>query len=322
MSRYDFDQEPEDVRNEALRSSQDPSRSNESLNLRGQGSGTGEGKANQEHERGLDIRSNELRDEEIRLDPIERSEERRNREHEPKHKLRDSEVETLVDLGTFRILNRDDLVTYRYGGDQQNADRDLNHLAEHGLIQQRVNYPEREIHLTLSREGLRYLEHNRPSSVSEDQAFHRGFLKRPESSHDATLYRAYQCEAERIRRAGGEVRRVALDFELKKSINQRLAKIHSLPAEEQSREKQQIAQDHGLTVVSGKIPLPDLRLEYETANREQAKVDIELLSSDYRPSQIAAKARAGFTMYALSQDAARLRPALADPELMQEIFSL
>ncbi len=114
-------------------------------------------------------------------------------------------------------------------------------------------------------------------------------------------------EAERIRRAGGEVRRVALDFELKKSINQRLAKIHSLPAEEQSREKQQIAQDHGLTVVSGKIPLPDLRLEYETANREQAKVDIELLSSDYRPSQIAAKARAGFTMYALSQDAARLR---------------
>src|SRR6185437_1533823 len=148
-------QEPEDVRNEALRSSQDPSRSNESLNLRGQGSGTGEGKANQEHERGLDIRSNELRDEEIRLDPIERSEERRNREHEPKHKLRDSEVETLVDLGTFRILNRDDLVTYRYGGDQQNADRDLNHLAEHGLIQQRVTYPEREIHLTLSREGLR-----------------------------------------------------------------------------------------------------------------------------------------------------------------------
>ena len=258
----------------------------------------------------------------MRPDARERLEEKRNRKHEPKHNLRDSHVETLVDLGTFRILNRDDLVTYRYGGHHQNAGRDLNHLAEHGLIQQRVTYPERETYLTLSRDGLHYLEHNRPSSVSEMQAFHRGFLKRPESSHDATLYRAYQREAERIRRAGGEVRRVVLDFELKKSINQRLSKIHSLPLEEQHREKQQIAEDHGLTVVSGKIPLPDLRLEYETADREQAKVDVELLSGDYRPSQIATKARAGFTMYALSQDAARLRPALPDPGLMQEIFSL
>ena len=322
MSRYDFENEPDDIRNEApLPSHKAPGR-DESLSMRGQGGGTGDGKANQQHERGTDVRTDDLRDEEVRLEARERLEERRNREHEPKHNLRDSEVETLVDLGIFRIISRDDLVTYRYGGDHQNADRDLNHLAEHGLIQQRVTYPEREIHLTLSREGLRYLEHDRPSSVSEKQVFHRGFLKRPEANHDATLYRVYQCEADRIRRAGGQVKRVVLDFELKKSINQQLARIHSLPAEEQSREKQQIAQDHGLTVVSGKIPLPDLQLEYETADREQAKVDIELLSGDYRPSQIATKARAGFTMYAFSQDAARLRPALPDPGLMQEIFSL
>ena len=321
MSRYDFDQEPDDTRNEALPKPHNPWGRDESLSLRGQGSGSGKGKANHEHDQELDARSNDSREQEMLSDTRERVEERR-KELDPKHDLRDSEVETLVDLGTFRILNRDDVVTYRYGGDHQNADRDLNHLAEHGLIQQRVTYPEREIHLTPSREGLRYLEHNRPSSVSEDQAFHRGFLKRPESSHDATLYRAYQHEAERIQRDGGQVRRVVLDFELKKSINQRLAKIHSLPLEEQRREKHQIAQEHGLRVVSGKIPLPDLRLEYETADREQAKVDIELLSGDYRPSQIAAKARAGFTMYALSQDTARLRPALPDPGLMQEIFSL
>ena len=322
MSRYDFDQEPDDVRNETLRPIHNASDRDENLSVRGQGSGTGDGKANQNHEPQIDIRSHDLREEEDRLRARERLKERPARGHEPKHNLRDSEVETLVDLGTFRIVSRDDLVTYRYEGVRQNAERDLNHLAEHGLIQQRVTYPEREIHLTLSREGLRYLEHHRPSSVSEAQAFHRGFLKRPEASHDATLYRAYQREAERIRRAGGEVRRVVLDFEFKKSINQRLARIHTLPLEEQRREKLQIAQDHGLTVVNGKIPLPDLRLEYETADREQAKVDIELLSGDYRPSQIAAKARAGFTMYALSQDAARLRPALPDPELMQEIFSL
>ena len=322
MSRYDFDQEPDDMRNEALRPPQKPSGQDESLSLRGQRSGTGDDTTNQEHERGIDVLSNDLRQEEMRLEARDRLEEKRNLEHEPKHNLRESEVEALVDLGTFRIVKRDDLVAFRYGGDQKNAERDLNHLAERGLVQQRITYPERETYLTLSRDGLRYLEHNRPSSVSEKQAFHRGFLKRQEASHDATLYRAYQRESERIRRAGGEVRRVLLDFEFKQSINQRLAKIHSLPSEEQRREKQQIAQEHGLTVVSGKIPLPDLRLEYETADREQAKVDIELLSGDYRPSQIAAKARAGFTMYASLQDAARLRPALPDPELMQEILSL
>ena len=322
MSRYDFDQGPDDMRNEALRSRHNPSGRDESLSLRGQGSGTGGGKTNQEHEREVGVRSSDLRDEDVRLEAKERLEQRRNREHEPEHNLRDSAVGALVDLGTFRIIKRDDLVAYRYGGDHHKGQRDLNHLAEHGLVQQRITYPERETYLTLSRDGLRYLEHNRPSSVSEKQAFHRGFLKHQEASHDATLYRAYQHEAERIRRAGGQVRRVLLDFEFKQSINQRLAKIHSLPLEEQVREREQIAQDHGLTVVSGKIPLPDLRLEYETADREQAKVDIELLSGDYRPSQIATKARAGFTMYALSQDAARLRPALPDPELMQEILSL
>ena len=35
-----------------------------------------------------------------------------------------------------------------------------------------------------------------------------------------------------------------------------------------------------------------------------------------------AKAKAGFVMYALPEDAARLRPAMSDPEIMQEISSL
>jgi len=77
-----------------------------------------------------------------------------------------------------------------------------------------------------------------------------------------------------------------------------------------------------LVVVSGKIPLPDLRLEYETPDQQQAKVDLELVSGEYRQSQIADKARAGFTLYASAQDAARLRPAIADPEIMQDILSL
>jgi len=243
-------------------------------------------------------------------------------ERETRYSLRDSELQTLLDLGTFRIIRRGDLIAYGYPEDAHRANRDLTHLTDRGLIQQRISYPEREVYLTLSRTGQHYIQNHRPAGVSKDQVFHRGFLKRREAQHDATIYRVYQREVARIHDAGGTVTRVVLDSELKQSINQSLANIHSLPADEQRRARHEIAESHGLTVVSGKIALPDLRLEYETLDREQTKVDIELLSGDYRPSQVATKARAGFRMYALSQDAARLRPALPDPELMQEILSL
>jgi hypothetical protein len=62
--------------------------------------------------------------------------------------------------------------------------------------------------------------------------------------------------------------------------------------------------------------------EYETAEREMAKVDLELATGHYHRDNLAAKIQAGFSIYALPQDAARLRPAMADPEIMQEIFSL
>lgn len=282
MSRYDFENEPDDLREEQARSPK----------------------------------------ENIRDSERERPAKDQNLEREQHYKLRDSELHTLIDLGTFRIIKRDDLVTFSYEGNADQARRDLGHLADQGLIQQRIAYPEHNTYLTLSRAGHHYIQSRRPRTVSEDQAFHHGFLKPREARHDATLYRMYQREAERIRNAGGHITRVVLDSELKQSLNRSLANIHSLTADEQRRARQEIAETNGLAVVNGKIPLPDLRLEYETADREQTKVDIELVSGDYRPSQVAAKARAGFTMYALPQDAARLRPALSDPELMQEILSL
>ena len=79
-----------------------------------------------------------------------------------------------------------------------------------------------------------------------------------------------------------------------KSINSRLAKLDSLPETEREQQRRQIAEDHGLSVVDGKIPLPDLRVEYETADREQTKVDVELATADYHRTSLAAKVRAGY----------------------------
>ena len=115
---------------------------------------------------------------------------------------------------------------------------------------------------------------------------------------------------------------MVLDFELKKSINARLARLHSVPEAEREQQRRQIAQDDGLTVVDGKIPLPDLRVEYETADREQTKVDVELATADYHRTSLAAKVRAGFAIYAMKEDLGPLRRALDDPELTREIYSL
>jgi len=235
----------------------------------------------------------------------------------------DSEARTLVDLGTFRALSLQDLSRVRYGGDEKQTRLELNRLIGHqGLIRRSTTYPDRSIYLTLTRKGQRAIEGPKPINVSPWQVFYHGFVKPREAKHDAAPYRIYQAQAERIARAGGRADRVVLDFDLKRSINRKLAKLSSLPQAERSQRRQEVAQEHGLRVVNGKIPIPDVRIECETAEREMAKVELELAAGHYHRAHLAAKIQAGFSIYALPEDAVRLRPAMADPEIMQEIFSL
>jgi DNA-binding MarR family transcriptional regulator len=188
----------------------------------------------------------------------------------------DSEARTLVDIGTFRALTLQDLSRVRYGANEKQTRLELNRLIGQGLIRRSTTYPDRGIYLTLTRKGQRAIEGPKPKDVSLRQVFYHGFVKPREAKHDVALYQIYQAQAERIARAGGRVDRVVLDFELKKSINRKLAKLSSLPQAERSQRTQEVAQEHGLWVVNGKIPIPDVRSEYETAEREIGKVDLEL----------------------------------------------
>jgi hypothetical protein len=74
--------------------------------------------------------------------------------------------------------------------------------------------------------------------------------------------------------------------------------------------------------VGNKIPVPDLRIEYETREGDMGRVDLELSTENYRPRQIADKARAGFSLYASARDADRVRRVLDQHELTAEILSL
>jgi hypothetical protein len=243
-------------------------------------------------------------------------------DRERTYELRDSEVKTLTDIGAFRALNVNDLVAHRYGGDVGEARRDLENLERQGLLLRRTVYPDNISYVTLTKAAHKLVESRQSRNSGAQQVFYDGFVKDREARHDAAIYRLYQQEAARIERDGGKVHRVVLDFELKRSVNRKLAKLQSLPPDEQAKRKQEIADEHHLPVVNGRIQLPDLRLEFEGPDQDMGRVDLELVTGDYHHAGLARKTQAGFQMYGLPEDEARLRPAMADPEIMLDILSL
>jgi hypothetical protein len=88
--------------------------------------------------------------------------------------------------------------------------------------------------------------------------------------------------------------------------------------------KEEVAARYHLKVVSGEIPIPDLRVEYVRENdNEIQRRDLELATDHYRPRGLAQKARAGFQIYARRGDTdATFRRIRDDRELSAAIFSL
>jgi hypothetical protein len=237
-------------------------------------------------------------------------------ERDRAYHLRESEVHTLGELGKFRVIATEDLATHAYQDHREEMEHDIRNLAQQGLVRQGAfEGPEasRREMLTLTKEGHRLVHTNR--FVREGQSTYHGFVKPKETNHDADIYRLYQKEASRILDQGGKNLRVVLDFELKKKLNRDFATFGA-------ESRQEIASRHGLQVVGEKIPVPDLRIEYETRDEETARVDLELATEHYRPSQLAEKVRAGFSLYATRSEGDRLRRMLDQRELTAEILNL
>jgi hypothetical protein len=237
-------------------------------------------------------------------------------ERDRAHKLRSSQMHTLSNLAKFRVIATDDLAKYSYRDDREGMQQDVRNLIRQGLVRRGTfegpNANPRAL-LTLTKTGHRLMRANR--LVPEGQSTYHGFVKPKEANHDADLYRLYQKEAGKILDKGGRNLRVVLDYELKRKLNQDFARFGS-------ESRPEIAARHGLQVVGNKIPVPDLRIEYETREGDMGRVDLELATENYRPRQIAEKARAGFSLYASSSDADRVRRVLEQHELTAEILTL
>jgi hypothetical protein len=216
--------------------------------------------------------------------------------------LRESEIRVLATVGAFRVVDSRDLAT----GSADARNGDLAHLREQKLI--RVVGPQfrdgdRSVAVTLTKEGRALLErHQRTRDDEPRQAFYCEVAKLREMRHDAQLYRAYEQTAKRLQEGDCRIRRVVLDYELKREY-QRFLQAHNRGNRRSSgrpdRSPEEIAEwasRNGLPSDRGHVQFPDVRIEYEHPDGRPDHEDIELATEHYNSRQMAAKCSSGFTI--------------------------
>ena len=142
--------------------------------------------------------------------------------------LRESEVRILATTGAFRVVPAKDLLDHR-GRPSSSRQGELRRLREEGLVEARpyVVGREKTSLVTLTERGRELLEQHRiERGEAVRQEFYAGVVKPRELAHDSQLYRAYTHAAERLRRGGSTVRRVALDYELKRDYQRFLGDLN------------------------------------------------------------------------------------------------
>jgi hypothetical protein len=235
--------------------------------------------------------------------------------------LRESEFTTLVEIGKFRVVEAADLVEFGYAGDDARMSRDIRRLEQQGLVVRKSLKGaggRTDSLLVLKRKAkCLVLQSGR---LPEGQAIYQGLVKAREARHDAALYRLYWRESARIESEGGRPVRIALDYELKRNLHRELAQLKDQGQIRAAREG--IAEKQGLVVIDDKVQIPDLRLEYETADFQHKHVDLELATRNYRPRALTQKAKAGFSIYSPRDDASKLRRILGATELTARILAL
>lgn len=230
---------------------------------------------------------------------------RRVRDRDRSFELRASEVRILATTGAFRVVPAKDLLDHREKpADARNGD--LRRLRESGLVNTMpyVVGRQKTALVTLSERGRDLLESHRcRQSQDPRQEFYAGIVKRRELAHDAQLYRAYLDAADRLQARGGSVRRVVLDYELKRDYQRFLGDLNRArrrgqrDAESFDHEVAEWAKRRDLPVVDGHVHFPDVRIEYERPDGERKVEDVEVITPHYRGAYAAAKGRTGFRCY-------------------------
>jgi len=214
------------------------------------------------------------------------------------------ESRLLATVGAFRVVSERDLDAMP---DETRTPRpSLRHLEDEGLIRRSpLSIDDRVVVLTeRGRDLLDATRSPRDDRAQEPrQTFYAGLRKPRELTHDSSVYRAYQRAEERLRAEGGRVRRVVLDYELKRDYQRFLHERNRGRRDcdgRPDREPEEIARwarQHDLPCHDGHVRFPDARVEYEDCHGRALHEDLEVVTPHYRGAHAAGAASSGFTRF-------------------------
>jgi len=207
----------------------------------------------------------------------------RDRDHI--YEIDGSESRMLGTIGAFRVVPESDLHDARH--ESRETRQNLRHLEEEGLIRRSpLSADDRAVVLT--DRGKDLLEANRHEHSDRTweprQTFYAGLRKPRELTHDAQVYRAYERAEERLRDQGGRVKRVVLDYELKRDYQRFLHERNRGKKDcdgRPDREAEEIARwarEHELPYEDGHVQFPDARIEYEDRDGCSRHQDLEIVT--------------------------------------------
>jgi hypothetical protein len=223
------------------------------------------------------------------------------RERDRACEINGSESRLLATVGAFRVVSESDLCDGR-----ENTRKGLRHLEREGLMRTApLSSDDRAVVLTgRGRDLLEANRHERQNRTWEPrQTFYAGLRKPRELTHDSKVYRAYQRAEERLRGQGGRVRRVVLDYELKRDYQRFLHERNRGKKDcdgRPDREPEEIARwarEHDLPYDDGHVRFPDARIEYEDRDGRSRHEDLEVVTGYYRGAHAGSAAKSGFTCY-------------------------
>jgi hypothetical protein len=210
--------------------------------------------------------------------------------------LRESESELLATVGAFRAIALHD---FKPVEPDVRSLRDQRLLQTHTLV---INGRSESV-AVLTGKGRDLIEHARahlaprPSSLApRDQRFYAGLGNLRDLAHDAQLYRLFDTERAQLAADGATVTRVVLDYELKADYHRYVHELR-LAGVDAIRARRDFAEAHHLPFAGERIHLPDVRVEYETADGRPEQRDLELATEHYSRSQIGGKVSVGFRVY-------------------------
>ena len=220
------------------------------------------------------------------------------------YEINSAESRMLATIGAFRVVSEIDLHDLR--DDSNGARRSARHLENEGLIRTSpLSADDRAVVLTdRGRDLLEANRYERDAHTREPrQTFYAGLRKPRELTHDTKVYRAYQRADERLRDQGGVVRRVVLDYEMKRDYQRFLHERNRGKKDCDGRpdgEPEEIARwarEHELPYDNGHVRFPDARIEYEDRDGRSRHEDLEVVTGHYRGAHVGSAAKSGFTCY-------------------------